>query len=64
MVFFDVDQPQHTADQPQASYPKVILISLDGATPRLVNQYLASGVLSPDKGLGPWQVRALLRNKM
>jgi hypothetical protein len=32
--------------------PKVVLISLDGATPRLVDQYLASGALPADKGLG------------
>ncbi len=32
--------------------PKTILISLDGATPRLVQQYLQDGTLSPDRGLG------------
>src|SRR5262245_28007659 len=32
--------------------PKVVLISLDGATPRLIDQYLESGVLSPTTGLG------------
>ena len=32
--------------------PKVVVISLDGATPRLVNQYLASGALPQDQGLG------------
>ncbi|BAZ23504.1 hypothetical protein NIES4073_43930 [Kalymmatonema gypsitolerans NIES-4073] len=37
--------------------PKVILISLDGATPRLVNQYLTDGILSPNKGLGLLQSR-------
>ena len=37
--------------------PRVIVISLDGATPRLVDQYMASGVLSPTQGLG------LLQNK-
>jgi predicted AlkP superfamily pyrophosphatase or phosphodiesterase len=37
--------------------PKVVVISLDGATPRLVNQYLESGVLKQDEGLG------LLKNK-
>lgn len=37
---------------PGTARPKVILISLDGATPRFVNQYLASGVLSPNQGLG------------
>src|SRR5262245_36000618 len=37
--------------------PKVIVISLDGATPRLVDQYMANGALSPTQGLG------LLQNK-
>ena len=32
--------------------PKVIVISLDGATPRFVQQYLSSGVLSSNRGLG------------
>src|SRR5262245_7540621 len=32
--------------------PKVIVISLDGASPRFVDQYLASGVLGPNEGLG------------
>ena len=32
--------------------PKVILISLDGATPRFINDYLDKGILSSDKGLG------------
>src|SRR5262245_49114904 len=32
--------------------PKFILISLDGATPRLVNQYLVNGSLPPNEGLG------------
>ena len=40
-----------------AAAPKVIVISLDGATPRLVDQYMASGALSPTQGLG------LLQNK-
>lgn len=39
------------------SQPKVILISLDGATPDFVEQYLKSGVLSPKQGLG------LIKNK-
>jgi Ca2+-binding RTX toxin-like protein len=37
--------------------PKVILISLDGATSSIVDRYLANGVLSQNEGLG------LLRNK-
>ncbi len=42
-----------SADLPPATArPKVILISLDGATPRLVEQYLANGVLNPSQGLG------------
>ncbi len=32
--------------------PKVIVISLDGATPSAVNQYLSSGVLKPNEGVG------------
>jgi len=32
--------------------PRVVLISLDGATPRLVDQYLASGALPSNQGLG------------
>jgi predicted AlkP superfamily pyrophosphatase or phosphodiesterase len=32
--------------------PKVVIISLDGATPRFVDQYLASGALEPGTGLG------------
>jgi predicted AlkP superfamily pyrophosphatase or phosphodiesterase len=37
-----------------ASYaaPRIILISLDGATPRLVDQYLASGDFPLNQGLG------------
>lgn len=32
--------------------PKTIVISLDGATPRLVNQFFANGVLPKKQGLG------------
>ncbi len=32
--------------------PRVIVISLDGATPRFVDDYLARGVLERDRGLG------------
>lgn len=32
--------------------PKVVVISLDGATPSLVDQYLSNGVLRPNEGLG------------
>ena len=35
--------------------PKVILVSLDGASPRFVNEYLASGVLLPNEGIGRLQ---------
>jgi predicted AlkP superfamily pyrophosphatase or phosphodiesterase len=44
--------------------PKIMLISLDGATPWLVNQYLASGVLSRQEGVGLLQSRGIkaLRN--
>lgn len=32
--------------------PKIVLISIDGATPRLVERYLDQGVLPSDRGLG------------
>ena len=35
-----------------SAVPKVIVISLDGATPRLVDEQMQSGVLSPTRGLG------------
>ena len=37
---------------PTIGRPKVILISLDGGQPDMINKYLASGVLSPNQGLG------------
>ena len=39
--------------------PKVIVISLDGATPRLVDQFMASGALSPTQGLGLLQSKGV-----
>ena len=44
--------------------PKVIVISLDGATPRLVQYYLTVGVLNRQEGLGLLQSKGLvgLRN--
>ena len=33
-------------------HPKVVVISLDGATPRFVDKYLTSGALSQTEGLG------------
>ncbi|HEY5753699.1 MAG TPA: alkaline phosphatase family protein [Chthoniobacterales bacterium] len=36
---------------PLIAAPKVVLISLDGATPRLVDKYTRSGALPPDTGL-------------
>ena len=32
--------------------PKVVIISLDGATLRLVDEFTASGALNPNEGLG------------
>src|SRR5262245_49800010 len=37
--------------------PKLVLISLDGATPRLVEQYIASGALPPNEGLALLQAK-------
>src|SRR5262245_51982186 len=42
-----------------AAGPKVIVISLDGATPRLVDQFMAEGALGPDRGLGRLQATGL-----
>ncbi len=44
---------------PGTPRPKVILISLDGAQPDIVNQYLTSGVLSPNQGLGLLKSRGI-----
>jgi predicted AlkP superfamily pyrophosphatase or phosphodiesterase len=46
----------NTATATNIGRAPVVLISLDGATPRLVNEYLNTGVLNPREGLG------LLRN--
>src|SRR5215475_5245975 len=32
--------------------PKVIVVSLDGGTPRFVDKYLATGALPSDRGIG------------
>lgn len=37
---------------PGSARPKVILISLDGAQPDIINQYLDKGILKQNKGLG------------
>jgi predicted AlkP superfamily pyrophosphatase or phosphodiesterase len=38
----------------------VVLISLDGATPKLVNEYLNTGVLNPQEGLGRLRNRGVM----
>lgn len=43
----------------QPVVPKVILISLDGAQPALIENYLATGVLSPKTGLGLLKARGV-----
>src|SRR5262245_38217003 len=43
--------------------PKVILISLDGGTPRLVDQYIQSGVINPNEGLGYLQQNGIRANQ-
>ena len=40
--------------------PKTILISLDGATPSLLDQYLSNGVLNPTEGLGRLKSQGIL----
>jgi hypothetical protein len=37
---------------PAHSEPRVVLISLDGATPRLVREFMRDGTIPSDKGLG------------
>ncbi|HEY5894201.1 MAG TPA: alkaline phosphatase family protein [Chthoniobacterales bacterium] len=44
---------------PLFAAPKVVLISLDGATPRLVDKYTQSGALLPDVGLGLLEARGV-----
>src|SRR5262245_26690979 len=42
-----------------AATPRVIVISLDGATPRLVDEQMAAGALSPTRGLGLLQRKGI-----
>ena len=44
--------PTSAHPQSNGSHPKVILISLDGATPRILNQYLKDGSIPQNEGLG------------
>ncbi len=44
---------------PAVEPPKVVLISLDGATPRLVEQYLAEGSLPMTSGIGLLKAKGL-----
>ena len=41
-------------------HPKIVLISLDGATPPLLDRYFATGVLDKRKGLGLLQSQGLV----
>jgi len=45
---------------PGIARPKVVLISLDGATPSLVEEYLSKGVLNPNQGLGLLKKRGIM----
>ncbi len=45
--------------QSNPATPKVILISLDGAQPDIINKYLDQGVLSPNQGLGLLKSRGI-----
>ena len=40
------------APAPAAGQPKVVLISLDGATPQLVSEFMRDGTIPPHTGLG------------
>ncbi len=48
---------------PNSARPKVILISLDGATPWLLNQYLYNGVINSDQGIGLLRSRGIVAEK-
>ena len=48
-----------TAAAARAQAPKVVSISLDGANPTLVEQYLKDGVLDKDVGLGRLRARGV-----
>lgn len=50
------------ATQVQAA-PKVVLISLDGAEPSLVNNFLSRGVLPSDQGLGLLKSKGIMANQ-
>src|SRR5262245_62334030 len=42
----------HLEQRDLLSASQVVVISLDGATPSLIDQYIATGVLDPNSGLG------------
>src|SRR5215813_2740821 len=48
---------------PAVAAPKVVVISLDGATPRLVNQFLQSGALPQNSGLGKLRSVGMVANQ-
>ncbi len=48
-----------TAQSAATSRSQVVLISLDGATPRIIDEYLAKGVLNRRTGLGLLQSRGV-----
>jgi predicted AlkP superfamily pyrophosphatase or phosphodiesterase len=47
-----ISSPVRAHEKQSKNHPKVILISLDGATPRLLNQYLEDGSIPQNEGLG------------
>ena len=61
--FTQSDPASLIARSSQQQVPKTILISLDGATPRLVQQYLQDGTLSADRGLGLLASQGLTANQ-
>jgi predicted AlkP superfamily pyrophosphatase or phosphodiesterase len=46
-----------------AARPKTIVISLDGATPTLVDKYLANGAIAQNEGLGLLKKRGIVATK-
>ena len=62
-VFFLVITTHTVVARTATVRPNVILISLDGATPGLIDDYLNSGVLSPNTGLGLLKRRGIVTQR-
>jgi hypothetical protein len=48
---------------PALGAPRVVLISLDGGTPRLVQEFMRDGTIPRDRGLGALAHRGLVAER-